>query len=271
MANKILIGVDGTGPNGKWGPFSIPLESVFGNPFDNSVYDQAMKNSFVNQITRAMGSNARYHRGPASITINTVSQTWSGLVQVLKSEATEIYLTGYSRGAAAVTELAHYLKDQTLNVEAMFLFDPVKRELSLPNAGTVPGNVKNCYTLLRSLAGAKGITDSLRRWDSKLSDADPYQRRWMGTTSNIFQSANTHHEQAVVAGSHGALGGSPWYEYAPDELATDTAAKWMTGFLNKHGLPITLRSDWTAQNKVNNPGSKLDRLVRNYAQHRIGR
>ena len=268
---KILIGIDGTGPNGKWGPFTIPMESVLGNPFDCSVYDQAMKNSFVNQITRGMGGNARYYRGPASLTLNTITSTWGGLLQILKSGSTEIYLTGYSRGAAAVTELAHYLKDQTLTVEAMFLFDPVKRELSLPNAGTVPSNVKNCYTLLRSLSGAKGITDSLLKWDSKLSDADPYQRRWMGSTSNIFESPKTHRETAVVAGSHGALGGSPWYEYAPDEQATETAARWMTAFLQRHGLGVSLRSDWVSQNKVNHPGTKLDRLVRNYVQNKIGR
>jgi pimeloyl-ACP methyl ester carboxylesterase len=229
----IMIVVDGTGP-------------MF-----NATYDQAMKNSFCSQIARALGSQASYYRGPHSFTVATVLRVWGGVANVIASRETRIFLAGYSRGGAAVTEVAHYLRDMALDVEAMFLFDPVKREGGLPNAGTIPRNVKNCYKILRTLSGSKGIVDSVLKWDSQVWDVDPYQRRWMGNTANILESSMTHLEQAVVNGSHGAAGGAPWYEHEPDRIATDTAAKWMTAMMQRHGLGVTLRSDWVAQNKVN--------------------
>lgn len=228
----ILIAIDGTGALG------------------NSEYDQAMKNSFCNQIARSLGGQARYYRGPASFTIATILRVWGGTADVIRSRETKIFLTGYSRGAAAAIELAHYLRDMALDVEAMFLFDPVKREGGLPNAGTIPRNVKNCYKILRTLSGSKSVMDSVMKWDAEVWDIDPYQRRWMGNTGNVMESGRTHVEQAVINGSHGAAGGSPWYAHAPDRIATETAAAWMTAMLQRHGLSVSLRSDWVAQNKV---------------------
>ena len=92
-------------------------------------------------------------------------RVWGGVANVIASRETRIFLAGYSRGGAAVTEVAHYLRDMALDVEAMFLFDPVKREGGLPNAGTIPRNVKNCYKILRTLSGSKGIVDSVLKWD----------------------------------------------------------------------------------------------------------
>lgn len=231
----IMIVVDGTGP----------LSDVD--------YDEAMKNSFCNQIARSLGGQAVYYRGPASFTVATVLRVWGGAAHVLASGETRVFLAGYSRGGAAVTELAHYLRDVGLAVEAMFLFDPVKREGGLPNAGTVPRNVKNCYKVLRSLSGSKGIIDSVLKHDEVVWDIapDPVQRRWMGNTANVRESNKTHLEQTVVNGSHGAAGGVPFYVYQPDRIATEVAATWMTTMLQRHRLNVKLRSDWVAQNRVN--------------------
>jgi pimeloyl-ACP methyl ester carboxylesterase len=248
----ILIAVDGTGPG-------FDLDAPFMNGSINQTYDQAMKNSFCNQMVRQLGGNAVYYRGPSSVTMLTVLRAWGGTAEVIRRGETKIFLAGYSRGAAAAVETAHYLRDIALDVEAMFLFDPVKREGSLPNAGTVPRNVRNCYIIRRSLEGSKGIIDSLKKWDSEVWDIDPYQRRWMGYTSNNIENKHaTRLEETVINGSHGSVGGSPWYEYWPDKAATEAAADWMTGKMKKHGVNVTLKSDWIAQNIVNYAGT-LDR------------
>jgi hypothetical protein len=220
----IMITVDGTGP------------------LLNSSYDAAMKYSFCNQIKAQMHGAAHYYRGPAGVTVLTVGRTWAGLRDILKSGERQIFLSGYSRGGAAVVELAHYLRDMNMTVEAMFLFDPVRRDYCLPNAYTIPRNVGKCYKIMRSLTGYKGNVAAVLKWDKEIWGIDPYQRGWMGNCATHLESNRTVLQQAVVDGSHGSAGGAPWPNHAPDRIATDTAAKWMTAMMQMHGVNVTLKS-----------------------------
>lgn len=222
--SMIMIAVDGTGP--LW----------------NSTYDAAMKYSFCNQMRAQLPGQVHYYRGPASVTVATIGRTWAGVADVIKSGQRQIFLMGYSRGAAAVIELAHYLRDMGKPVEAMFVFDPVARDYCLPNAYTIPRNVGRCYKILRSLSNYKGTLDSMLKWDKQRWDIDPLERGWMGNCGTHLESNRTVLQQAPVAGSHGAAGGVPWPDHAPDRLATDTAAKWMTGMMQQHGIHATLTS-----------------------------
>ena len=61
-----------------------------------------------------------------------------------------LFLAGHSRGGAAVLFAARALKDEGVTVDAMFLFDAVRRVInSTTDAEVVPANVKRCYHAMR--------------------------------------------------------------------------------------------------------------------------
>ena len=132
----------------------------------------------------------------------------------------------------------------------MFLFDPVKRDMSLPNAGTIPRNVGACYQVLRESTGDSMLA-SLSKVEAKLSDgADRYARGWFGNCGQMTENPNLVIEKGICNGSHGAAGGVPWGEYTPDAKATGQAASFMSAALQKHGLNIHLNNYWKAWHKT---------------------
>ena len=56
-----------------------------------------------------------------------------------------IFLTGYSRGGAAVIHASKLLKKKNIPVHALFLFDAVDRSASIPFAWSVPSNIANVF------------------------------------------------------------------------------------------------------------------------------
>ena len=92
-----------------------------------------------------------YIEGPA-----TFSMTGSPVnIRTMSDEATafasghegELYLVGWSRGAAACVQVAHDLNTQAgREIDAMFLFDAVDQDTSTDLfLNFIPGNVKNAY------------------------------------------------------------------------------------------------------------------------------
>ena len=60
----------------------------------------------------------------------------------------KLYMTGHSRGGAIVINVARLLARRGIEVEAMFLFDAVARNLAL-DAEVIPANVRHCYHAVR--------------------------------------------------------------------------------------------------------------------------
>ncbi|WP_309643716.1 hypothetical protein [Phenylobacterium sp.] len=213
--------------------------------YNTAQYDSDMKNSFCVQIANGMGSKATYYRGPGGWGGTTILRTWAGVSDILSSDEKNVMITGYSRGAAAAIELAHYCRDMAITVEAMFLFDPVKRDLALPNADTIPHNVRNCYKVLRAPSKDSNAVSFMS------PNNDRYARGWMRNCGESVEdpSLTFVDTPCVISGSHGAAGGVPWGEYTPDKAATQMAADWMSTRLQKHGLKISLKNYWMAWHK----------------------
>src|SRR5690606_15633874 len=111
----------------------------------------------------------QYQRGPSDSGIETSSlaRAASEFVKRHHREATRttaearisVFLAGYSRGAAAVIEAAHQLRDANIDIECLLLCDAVERTVG-NNFTTIPGNVVRCFHAVR--------------------DPMAMSRRWMG-------------------------------------------------------------------------------------------
>jgi len=155
----MIFGVDGTGA------------------FWDRTYNAEMRNSFVKQICDLPGG--KWWRGPDAVDTflsgpnpRVVAEyirmavvpnaappklvgTMHPIVVYPRSDAIltdlkeKVFLTGYSRGAATMLDVAVLLEEYGLPVEAMFLFDSVTRSPWL-SASVIPANVKKCYHARRS-------------------------------------------------------------------------------------------------------------------------
>jgi hypothetical protein len=99
-----------------------------------------------------------------------------------------ILLTGYSRGAAGVIEIAKRLKVLKRDVTAMLLFDCVDRHLGI-DAARIPNNVRNVLHVLRSPASG-----SRKSFDHSGTQPEP----------------PTRYESAEFTCTHAGMGGVPW-------------------------------------------------------------
>lgn len=178
--DAILLGIDGTG--------ELP----------DTKYHHEMKHSFVNYITKHTGAKwKQYMRGPAfegldMFAISRKGHEFVHLHRELHKDA-KIFLTGYSRGGAAVVEVAKFLARDGVKVDAMMLFDPVDRSLT-SSADVVPGNV-----LQLCIARRKYDTFSRVSFNNCALD-------WEGPGVPLRRS---------FWATHGGLGGVPWHREGP--------------------------------------------------------
>ena len=243
-------------------------------PYSQEEYDLAMARSFCWQLEVAFRKYpAKYVAGPGGMGGSTYSMARSGADEIQefrktfgggrKGSVRPLYLAGYSRGAATVIQMAKFLDQQIPKneVQAMFLFDPVDRDVAIDGQG-IPPNVKNVYVIYRDQA----IEEVNLPWKpnygyGQLPDKDIYARKWMGNCSvNPIDPNKTNVATALIKNaSHGAAGGSPWTNRRADEAATIAAANKMNEFLMKEGLEGVLKCK-----------SKFDHH-KSPAAHQIGR
>ncbi|MEY1556981.1 hypothetical protein AB3Y40_15230 [Yoonia sp. R2331] len=143
----IYFGIDGTGPD------------------DNDTYKTDFQSSHVRQLFEQWHTPlAGYLRGPRWHGTGTPAKSKQGLDWVveqwekqqklatvrsaLSAKPTRIFLSGYSRGGAAVIELAYNLNKKGIPVHCMMLFDAVDRS-PLENCDTISKNVAMVYHALR--------------------------------------------------------------------------------------------------------------------------
>jgi pimeloyl-ACP methyl ester carboxylesterase len=175
----LYLGIDGTGPS------------------NNDEYRRDFANSYVRKIWSTWGANnAGYLRGPGVMggeTMNLVEtgfQWVTGRVKDLNTAKTpyRLFLSGYSRGGAAATELAFRLKGQGIGVHGLVLFDAVDRS-NLGNAEVVPSNVIRCFHARRDPAAGS--------------------REGFGNCATRAELGVAYTEKFFF-GTHGAVGGTPW-------------------------------------------------------------
>jgi hypothetical protein len=175
----IFLGIDGSGAS------------------NDAEYAEDFKESFVQAYARSgMFVPWSYFRGPTMSGFTTQSIANGGLkwikgqIAAAQKERTKfrLFLSGYSRGGAAVTWVAHQLGRDNIGVHAMFLFDAV--DLSqLGNVDVVSSNVERCYHARRSPAAAS--------------------REVFGNCATRHAVPQNYQERFFLC-THGAMGGTPW-------------------------------------------------------------
>ena len=120
----IFGGIDGTSP--EW---------------NDRAYDGIFANSFVRVLHNGWTHGPpHYERGPtvadekpANWTFGSAWRTYQHVESNWKPGESAVFLAGYSRGGAAVIEVAKWLKSRYIPVECLILFDPVDQT---PQLGT---------------------------------------------------------------------------------------------------------------------------------------
>ena len=199
MKSTFVGGIDGTGD------------------FSDRSYSTEFENSFVHRVQNFWYFAERnYQRGP-SLEGATTHAKGQRLAQVIseyvrgKTEY-EIYLTGYSRGGAAVIHTANLLQVKGISVKAMFLFDAVDRTMGGADTSSIGSNVAYCYHARRDPAAHS--RSYFGNTGTKLGGTDS-----VGLCTDIgdqLKNGKTVYLERSFLGTHGAIGGVPQTEAGKD-------------------------------------------------------
>jgi hypothetical protein len=187
----IIVGIDGTGAG-----------STYDSPARNAEYDRDFANSFVRTICFGK-PNGKYIRGPIGPGGGLPEAIQEGLSFIvakrLQLPGEPILLTGYSRGALGVINIAKELKDRSINVRALMMFDCVDRHVAF-DGDVIPNNVENVCHVTRNPAARSRMTFG----NDGMSSIPP---------TNYLPI-----RQFIC--THGGMGGTPW-QVPPGGSPTD--------------------------------------------------
>jgi hypothetical protein len=186
----ILLGIDGTGAHA------------------DSEYRRDFAHSFVHRICSQSRSRLkRYDRGPDAGGGGLYGTANRGTLFIIQSNAAHpdepVLLTGYSRGGAGVIQVAKWLGEIGIQVEAMILFDAVDRDRELSDCSRIPTNVAHVVHARRNI----GVT---------------YSRPSFGNCGLQFTYPPTHYVQRLFSCTHGGVGGTPWTGGRPSDLISES-------------------------------------------------
>lgn len=195
----------------------IIYAGIDGTSAEEETYQTTFRNSFVNRLGRSeivRFDDAFYHRGPytdgtdtrgfAQLAFDWVVGKW------YSNKIDGIFLAGYSRGAAAVTEVAKWLEPLGIPVECLILFDAVDRSISipLPNLPGLPdqigGGVGGVFENTKIPANVRQTIHPMRDIPSTLSRIT-FQRCGQKQDDPTMP----HHKKHFFV-THGGAGGVPW-------------------------------------------------------------
>ncbi len=212
-------------------------------PYSNSKYEASMSQSFCSKLALGLGPNAAYMRGPSGegYRINERAAWAADKLTTFRrsNSATRLMLAGYSRGGSAAVIAATMLSEQGVEIDAMFLFDPVARHLSA-DSSVIPGNVKAAW-IARRIIGAKEMDKYDYSLLGDLAGHNPV-RNWFGTTATKA-APNVQVTADSFLGSHGALGGVGWTHVNEDAQCQVNVAKFVNTGLQASAVPIQLQPD----------------------------
>lgn len=230
----IILGIDGTGPS------------------SDTEYRTAFKNSHVNTMVNGWHTPARhYMRGPtwhgfstetlALSGVKWVTQTYNLLTALHKDQAKfvptkpRVFLTGFSRGAAAVTFICHRLQTKGIDVHALLLFDAVDRS-TMEDTAVIPANVQMAYHARR--------------------DPKAGSREMFGNCALKAKNKGGY-EEAFFLCTHGGVGGTPWKENGKSGKIEEMSTGQKVGATLAGGLAGKL---WADQNDFTNVDVKQDAI-----------
>lgn len=142
-------------------------------PKDDAVYRQEMAVGFCKGLEKRC--QGLYWRGPTDLgfeTTDIAAEVVQAVLQWRKIRRPEskLFMAGHSRGGAAVIFAAQQLQEQSVDVDAMFLYDAVDMTFNRRSAQKVPANVMHCYHALRDTdlafyysAGVQAARDEVAR------------------------------------------------------------------------------------------------------------
>ena len=209
----MIVVIDGTGPD------------------DDRKYATEMGNSFCSQLKQNVPGST-YFRGP-TLTGSETSATADLAVDAClasKAAGNPIRLAGYSRGGCAAIIAAKRLGARGHRVSSMFLFDPVDMQFSFAGLTQIIGDNVDYVARVRS-------GRHLGFWLS-----NPVKSRFYFVNTGRYLAGSGAIDRREFEGSHGAIGGVPWPDIPGDRACAMSVANWMTPFLNRQGIPITLRT-----------------------------
>lgn len=188
-------------------PINLILGCVDGTGvWNDKAYDRIFENSHINTLYKGWQAGPKqYERGP--VTLDNKVDRWTRLQAYRIYEFVTahwrnagkkaIFLAGYSRGGAAMLEVAKWLKADNIPVECLLLLDPVDRtgQVGLPWRNTA-------------------IVDTVRH--AIFAQRDPASKSResfsnCGTTLENKMKTKLDY-QMFSNGTHGAIGGVPWSE-----------------------------------------------------------
>jgi hypothetical protein len=181
----VLAGVDGTGTA------------------DAAAYRTEFARSHVRVLTQGWRHGpACYLRGPSDLGFETKGLAGAaasfivGHVMARKAAGlrTGVFLTGYSRGGAAVLDACRQLFQAHVMVDCLMLFDAVDRTHTTDVDGElIPGNVRACFHAIR--------------------DPAVMSRAWFGNCGRRCElPLRTAYTERMFRCTHGGVGGTPWKE-----------------------------------------------------------
>jgi hypothetical protein len=228
----ILGGIDGS--SDKW---------------NNDKYAKDFEHSHVNVLYKSWTYGPRhYERGPTMVDEKPANWTILAAARIAEHVKrnwnpgkTAVFLAGYSRGGAAVIEVANFLKSIYIPVECLILFDPVDRTFLMgspwkdtPIADTVRTVI---YAKRDPAAESREIFGNcgLRMWDGR-------------PTRHAFP--NTFKE---FVATHAGLGGVPWTEPETGNII-ESVPKWAEPMYPEHhrhrATKVTVAQDRAGANQV---------------------
>ena len=218
---------------------SLSIAIVDGTgPFKDSEYVKEMKHSFCSQLGQIEGK-VQYERGPSGEGFRIRERAKRAVQFLLNQKASRIMLAGYSRGGSIAVIAAEMLKEKGINVDFLFLFDPVDRHLS-GDTKVIPSNVCEVWVARRKI-DAKAMNKYDRMLPFYKAGHNP-ARNWFGTTATETESNDTVVNAETFLGSHGALGGVGWGEVKEDPACQVAVAEFMNRGLKSAGLSFKLIS-----------------------------
>jgi hypothetical protein len=226
-------------------------------PYDEAEYKYDMTGSFCNQLKGAM-PNTEYYEGPGTLGLTTGGIAYKAFQSLCERRSNRredrdwVYLAGYSRGGAAVIQIAKWLNDRScvsnpIPVKAMFLFDPVGWDATLCY-DRIPTNVMTCYVVYRDktiqdnpmplyklvATEAAGLAiPSLTPLLESGEDYDRNARKFMGSCQVTPEDSSRTRVNGAITwnASHAAVGGIPWADREADLIAANAVAKLMNFWL----------------------------------------
>jgi hypothetical protein len=209
--------------------------------WNDDEYDASMAHSFCSQLWKKPPVNGQVMRwrGPWTDGMSTGSKGLAAMKWLVDRKAAgtkRLFIAGYSRGATAAVVAAQNLAFKDIDVDGLFLFDPVDRSLAMTFG--IPKKVAFSRTAIR--CPTKAMID---KYEDSIGWGENPMRPSFGNLDVTAKGQGDHIvNNTDFPGSHGALGGVGWSHVKEDPACQEAVAGFMNKGFGKLGLPYQIAS-----------------------------